>query len=98
MNGTVFVWDSNKAELNKQKHGVSFEEARSVFLDEMAQLIYDPDHSEREDRFVLLGRSLLLNLLVVCHCYRERDSVIRIVSARRATKTEARSYTERNLI
>ena len=70
----------------------SFEEAKSVFYDEDARLINDPDHSEEEDRFILLGLSISLRLLVVCHCYRENESVIRIISARKATKSEARNY------
>ena len=80
-----FEWDNRKAAANLRKHGVSFEEARSVFFDEQARLIDDPDHSEEEDRFVLLGLSGALRLLLVCHCYRSEGEVIRIISARRAT-------------
>jgi len=87
-----FEWDSHKAAANLRKHGVSFEEARSVFFDEQARLIDDPDHSEEEDRFVLLGLSGALRLLLVCHCYRSEGEVIRIISARRATRTEAKFY------
>lgn len=87
-----FVWDNAKAAINIKKHGVSFEEASSVFYDEYALEIFDPDHSEDEDRFLLLGISSSLRLLVVCHCYRENDEFIRIISARKATKTEAKSY------
>jgi uncharacterized DUF497 family protein len=92
MPGLAFRWDSKKDSLNQEKHGVSFEEAKSVFYDENARLINDPDHSEEEDRFILLGFSSSLRLLVVCHCYRENESVIRIISARKATKSEARNY------
>ncbi len=88
MAGLVFEWDSRKAALNQKKHGVSFEEAESAFLDEGARIIDDPDHSEEEDRFILLGFSLPGRCLVVIHCYRESDAVIRIISARRATSAE----------
>lgn len=87
-----FEWDPRKAEQNRRKHGVSFEEAESVFYDESAVEFYDDEHSEWEDRFLLLGLSSRSRLLIVCHCYRERDSIIRIISARKATKSEARHY------
>ena len=87
-----FEWDEHKAGLNARKHGVTFEEARSVFSDERAKLIDDPDHSEDEDRFVLLGVSSAMRLLLVCHCYREEGNVIRIISARKASSRESRSY------
>lgn len=87
-----FSWDKSKASLNKQKHGVSFEEAQTVFDDCEALRIFDPDHSEDEDRFLLLGMSSVLRLLVVCHCYREDDELIRIISARKDTKKEALTY------
>ena len=87
-----FEWDDYKASLNAKKHGVTFEEARSVFADERARLIDDPDHSEDEDRFVLLGLSRSLRLLLVCHCYREEGRTIRIISARKATSGESNSY------
>jgi uncharacterized protein len=87
-----FDWDSRKAAANLTKHGVSFEEAKSVFVDENAKLINDPDHSEDEDRFVLLGLSSALRLLLVCHCYRSEDNVIRIISVRKANAKESRSY------
>ena len=87
-----FKWDSRKAASNKRKHGVSFEEARTVFLDENAKIIDDPDHSEDEDRFVLLGISSSMRLLLVCHCYREDDAVIRIISARKASARESKQY------
>lgn len=92
MNTLRFKWDDQKAALNVKKHGVSFEEARAVFSDERAKLIDDPEHSEDEDRFILLGLSHALRLLIVCHCYRSDDNVIRIISARKATTWEARSY------
>lgn len=94
MNTIKFEWDENKNTINKQKHGISFEEAKTVFYDEDALLIPDPDHSEQEERFVLLGFSQQANLLVVCHCYRESETVIRIISSRKATKNEARQYYE----
>lgn len=87
-----FEWDQRKATANEKKHGVSFEEAKSVFSDERAKLIDDPDHSEEEDRFVLLGLSSSLWALVVCHCYREEGNVIRIISARKATTMESKFY------
>lgn len=86
-----FEWDKHKAAANLKKHGVSFEDAKMVFYDEQAKMIADPDHSEEEDRFVLLGLSATLKLLVVCHCYREGDA-IRIISARKATAKEKKSY------
>jgi uncharacterized protein len=92
MSDLVFRWDPRKDSINQEKHGVSFEEAKSVFYDESARLINDPDHSELEDRFILLGFSSTLRLLVVCHCYREDESTIRIISARKATKPETKNY------
>ena len=87
-----FEWDQRKSAANEKKHGVSSEEARSVFFDERARLIDDPDHSEDEERFILLGLSSTLRLLVVCHCYRSEGNVIRIISARKATARESKSY------
>lgn len=87
-----FEWDERKATANAKKHGVSFEEAKSVFVDDRAKLIDDPDHSEGEDRFVLLGLSGVLRLLVVCHCYRLDGNIIRIISARKASARESNSY------
>ena len=87
-----FDWDEKKSSENKRKHGVSFEEAQSVFLDESAIRYYDPDHSHDEDRFLMLGMSIRLRMLVVCHCYRMDDMVIRIISARKANKKEAAVY------
>ena len=90
-----FVWDEEKAAANREKHKVSFEEGQTVFDDGDALLIADPDHSEDEDRFVLLGMSSVCRMLVVCHCYRESDERIRIISARKATRTESAMYTRR---
>ena len=87
-----FEWDPKKAALNLRKHGVSFEDAQSVFSDESGLLIDDPDHSEEEDRFVLLGLSQSLRLLVVVHCYRSEGKVIRIISARKADAQERSIY------
>ena len=87
-----FEWDPKKAAANLKRHRVSFEEARTVFLDEQAKLIDDPDHSSDEDRFVLLGISGLLRVLLVCHCYRQQGKTIRIISARKASPGEARQY------
>ena len=92
MNNLSFEWDAHKAAANAKKHGVSFEEAKSVFVDERAKLINDPDHSGDEDRFVLLGLSGALRLLLVCHCYRGDGNVIRIISARKASAKESKSY------
>ena len=92
MSALHFEWDDEKATANVKKHGISFEEAKSVFRDERAKLINDPDHSEDEDRFVLLGLSETLRLLVVCHCYRYENHVIRIISARKASTKESKSY------
>jgi hypothetical protein len=87
-----FEWDDRKAAANAKKHGVRFEEAKSVFVDERAKLIDDPDHSEAEDRFVILGLSSSIRLLLVCHCYRGEGNAIRIISARKATAKESRNY------
>ena len=87
-----FAWDKTKAEENAKKHGVAFEEASTVFADENARLKHDPDHSQTEDRFLLLGFSAKLRMLIVCHAYRENDEVIRIISARKATPNERRQY------
>ena len=90
-----FEWDERKDAANRRKHGVSFEEARTVFYDDRALLIRDPDDEDDEDRFVLLGLSAALRALVVCHCYREDDAVIRIISARKANREEQREYERR---
>ena len=90
------VWDEHKNELNKKKHhGVSFEEAKTVFFDENALLISDPEHSEDEERFLILGYSSQGRALVVSHCYREDDAVVRIISADKANQDEERQYLER---
>ena len=89
---TVFEWDEIKNAANIVKHGISFEEACSVFNDSRALLIPDPDHSDNEERFIILGLSSRLNMLVVCHCYRNNEQSIRIISARKATKTECKYY------
>ena len=91
INSLRFEWDARKATANLKKHGISFEEAKSVFFDERAKLIDDPDHSEDEDRFILLGLSHSLRIVVVCHCYRD-ENVIRIISARKATVRELKEY------
>lgn len=92
MEAIQFEWDENKNQINQRKHGVSFQEAKTVFYDEEALVIDDPEHSEMEDRFIILGLSKKANLLVVCHCYRASDTVIRLISARKATKTESKYY------
>ena len=92
MDELYFEWDEHKNELNKRKHGVSFEEATSVFYDDNALLIGDPEHSIEEERFIMLGYSSKANLLVVCHCYRHSETVIRLISARKATKRESGQY------
>jgi|SRR3989304_1955961 len=91
MKGLTFEWDKAKSALNEKKHGISFEEAKTVFADEFGRLITDPDHSHEEDRFVLLGMSAKLRILVVCHCYRHGDTV-RIISARKADRSERTYY------
>ncbi len=90
-----FEWDENKSLANQKKHRVSFDEAQTVFVDENALLINDPDHSDEEARFILLGLSAKLRALVVCHCYRSDNEVIRIISARKATRHEQKIYWER---
>lgn len=95
MTGITFEWDDRKNALNKQKHGVSFQEAVIVFVDENALVLPDTEHSYAENRFVILGLSSAMRILVVCHCYREQSNVIRIVSARKATKDERLQYERR---
>ncbi len=90
-----FEWDPAKARANLRKHGVSFDEAESVFLDEHALLLDDPDHSGAEARFVLLGLSSRFRVVVVVHTYREQDAIIRLISARKATKAERAGYDAR---
>ena len=90
-----FEWDEKKNRANQRKHGISFEETQTVFFDEKAIEFDDPDHSSEENRFLLLGRSFRLRILVVCYCFRESASVIRIISARRATARERSVYIRR---
>ncbi len=92
MNGIAFEWDESKNNANLQKHGISFEEAESVFYDQYALLIADPDHSETEDRFLLMGLSAKLRLLLVCHCFEVDDGLIRVISCRKASKKEMSLY------
>ena len=87
-----FEWDEKKNTINKRKHRISFEEAQTVFYDAEALVIPDPEHSQDEERFIILGMSRRADLLVVCHCYRESETVIRIISARKATRNEAAQY------
>ena len=91
MSNLEFEWDERKNDHNKKKHGVSFDEAKTVFTDQFARIIADPDHSDGEDRFLLLGTSIQSKLLVVCHCVRVNES-IRIISARKAGKFEREIY------
>ena len=92
MKDICFEWNEAKSKANIRKHGISFEEAKSVFFDEYALLIADPDHSETEDRFVLLGLSAKLRLLLVCHCFEVDDNLIRIISCRKANRKEMPLY------
>jgi len=92
MERIIFSWDRRKDLENQRKHGVSFEEASTAFADENARLMHDPEHSHVEDRFLLLGFSARLRLLVVSHTYREKGNQIRIISARKATRNEGRQY------
>jgi len=87
-----FSWDRQKDLSNRAKHRISFDEAASVFFDDHARLIADPDHSANEDRFVLLGLSYAMRLLIVVHVYQDNDEIIRIISARKATKSESQNY------
>lgn len=92
MNELNFEWDESKASGNLKKHRVSFDEAKTVFSDESARLIADPDHSEYEERYVLLGYSEKARMLLVCHCYRDELDTIHLISARKADKYEQRQY------
>ena len=92
MSQIEFEWDPRKDRKNQAKHGVSFSEAATAFYDENGFLLDDPDHSEAEDHFILLGLSSTLRLLVVVHCFRGSDATIRIISARKATPSESKSY------
>ena len=95
MDEIKFTWDEEKAKANMRKHNVSFEEASSVFADENARLKHDPEHSDEEDRFIILGFSSTLRILVVCHVYRQGDQIIRLILARKATRNERRDYEKR---
>ncbi|MCK4304580.1 MAG: BrnT family toxin [Candidatus Eisenbacteria sp.] len=92
MKSLRFVWDPRKNRTNRAKHGISFEEAQTAFLDTNAKVYFDPDHSGTEDRFILLGISSQLRVLVVCHCYRESEMVVRVISARKADRSEQKDY------
>jgi uncharacterized protein len=94
MQKLAFTWDEMKNLANQRKHGISFEEAKTVFYDESARMIHDPDHSADEDRFILLGLSYKLRILVVIHAYKKDDQIIRIISARKATKIEMQTYSK----
>ncbi len=87
-----FEWDSAKADTNVKKHGVSFEEAKSVFYDELAIQFYQNDNAEGEDRFLMLGLSATHKVLMICHCERNSGNIVRIISARKATKNERQFY------
>ena len=88
----TFEWDTNKEKSNIKKHGVSFVDAKTAFHDEYAMQFYDPDHSDDEDRFILLGTNHQLKTLVICHCFRQTETVIRIISARHADASEQAAY------
>lgn len=92
MSEIIFSWDDRKERDNQRKHGISFEEAVTAFTDENARVKHDSEHSEDEDRFILLGFSAKLRLLVVAHAYRKDETEIRIISARKATRNERRQY------
>jgi uncharacterized DUF497 family protein len=87
-----FEWDKKKDKTNTKKHGISFDDARTAFYDEYAIQFFDPEHSQEEDRFMLLGSSFNLKTLVICHCFREEETIIRIISARKADKDEEQYY------
>ena len=92
IDGQIFNWDMDKNIQNIEKHGVPFKEAATVFRDEIAVVLDDIEHSQEEERFKIIGISRNLRLLMVCHCYRDDDSVIRLISARKATKQEQIQY------
>ena len=96
MEERTFVWDEEKQRINIKKHGITFIEAATVFDDEGALIINDPDHSPNEDRFIIMGFSENARILIVCHCYRSDDSIIRIISARKAQRKERKEYGGRN--
>jgi len=89
-----FEWDPAKDAENQEKHGVSFDEAKTTFFDDFARVIADPEHSDLEERYILLGMSIKLNILVVCHCYFEEDNIVRIFSARKADPSERAQYAQ----
>jgi uncharacterized DUF497 family protein len=91
MHEIKFEWDAGKKKSNLRKHGISFEEARTAFSDEKAVQFFDPDHSE-EDRFILLGMSFKLRVIIMCHCFRENETIVRLFSARKADKGEEQEY------
>ncbi len=93
MNELRFEWDENKNIINQKKHeGVTFEEAETVFTDIHARLILDPEHSEGEERFILMGMSSKFRILLVCHCERDNGNIIRIISAQKADRSERKQY------
>ena len=92
MNAYCFTWDDRKNKINEKKHGISFEEARTVYFDENAIEFFDPDHSEDEERYLMLGLSFRFRVLVIHYCVRRSGSEIRIISARKATKKEQKFY------
>jgi hypothetical protein len=92
MESIIFKWDENKNEINKKKHGLSFETAKEVFYDDDAILFDDPDHSNGEERFLIIGMTESSKICIVSHCYRDSDNVIRLISAREATKREKQIY------
>lgn len=92
MKNIKFEWDENKNNIKKAKHGIDFEEAKTVFYDDDAILFDDPEHPIEEDRFLILGITKYENLCIVSHCYRNKDDIIRIISARKATKNETKTY------
>jgi uncharacterized protein len=89
-----FEWDEKKNQANQKKHGISFEEAQTIFYDPLTKVAPDPDHSDDEERFLAVGHSDGHRLLIVAHCYRQPDETIRIISARRLTKEEREQYEE----
>lgn len=90
-----FQWDEAKNRLNRKKHGIWFEEAQTVFVDEKARVFYDEDHSHHEERYIIVGTSAVSRLLVVVHCFRQSKNTVRIISARKATSKEKMAYEER---
>lgn len=92
MNDLKFEWDKKKDKANIKKHGISFDDARTAFYDEYAIQFFDPDHSDEEDRFILLGTNHKLKTLIVCHCFKQAESLIRIISARKADEDELNAY------